>query len=147
MNTHAIRPDSTEPTVLPDKVVIVLVDQIDAATAANTCALLATSIGAAYPGLVGPAVTDLDRGQHAGICMVPIPILRAGADTVAELARTEKDLHVVGFTRVAASCHNYDDYTHAMADTRRDELAYLGVALAGSRKQVNSLTGALPLLR
>lgn len=34
-----------------------------------------------------------------------------------------------------------------MADTPEEDLQYLGIALCSAKKQVNKLTGSLPLLR
>ncbi len=140
-------PDQSNPADLPEKLVIVVAEGLDPATAANTCALLALSVGARHPALIGPTVTDADQQEHAGISTVPVPVLRAPADRVAALARPDRPgVSAVGFARFAASCQTYDAYIAAMAATPAGDVGYFGVALAGPKRQVNSLTGSLPLL-
>lgn len=132
----------------PEKIVIVVADGLDAAIVANACALLSLSVGAAYPALIGPDVLDQGGGVHAGICTLPVPVLHASAARLGELADADRPgVRVIGFTRTAASCHTYPEYIAAMAGTASAELDFLGLALAGPKKQVNSLTGSLPLLR
>lgn len=129
-----------------EKIVIVLASDLPPGTAANTSALLSLSIGARRPDIIGPDVADADGRSHAGISTIPVPILHAAPDTLAELAGTDR-VQVIGFTTTAAGSHTYPLYTDALAGTAAGDLRYLGLALIGPKKAVNSLTGALPLLR
>ncbi|MDO5498456.1 MAG: DUF2000 domain-containing protein [Propionibacteriaceae bacterium] len=113
---------------------------------ANTCALLAMTLGAEHPEFLGPAVTTSDGVSHAGICRLPIPVLAAPSSTLAQFASDDR-LRVVGFTTVAARARTYDSYGAEMTDTSHDSLQYLGIAMVGDRKVIRSLTGDLPLYR
>ena len=135
-----------KPAQPAEKIVIVLASDLPPATAANTSALLALSIGARRPDIIGPDVPDADGRSHAGISTIPVPILHAAPDALAGIAASDR-VQVIGFTATAAGSHTYPAYTDALAGTRAGELSYLGVALIGPKKAVNSLTGALPLLR
>ena len=53
----------------------------------------------------------------------------------------------VDFSDLAQSCKNYADFMEKMAAADGASLSYLGLALCGARRQVNHLTGSLPLLR
>lgn len=44
-------------------------------------------------------------------------------------------------------CRTYGEFVEKMAAVPERELAYLGIALCGPRKQVDRLTGSIPLLR
>lgn len=129
------------------KIVIVITEGTPAAVAANTAALLSLSIGARHPELIGPDIPDADDLVHAGISGTPVPILTAPGERIRELATAPAPVEVIGFTQTAARARTYDGYTAEMSATPTADLDYLGLALVGPTKQVNSLTGSLPLLR
>lgn len=129
------------------KIVIVLRDGLTPGVAANTAAVLAMSLGAAHPELIGGAIPDGNQRLHAGLTGTPIPILCGQVDTLAKIAVTPPPVRVVGFTMTAARARTYADYALALAAAPTDELEHLGVALIGPSKAVTSLTGDLPLFR
>ena len=131
------------------KIVIVLAAARPAPTAANTAALLALSIGARHPEIIGEDIPDADGNIHRGISGVPVPVLTTPQRELAALAASAQDLglDVVDFTSTAARARTYDGYTAAMAATPTTDLDYRGLAIIGDKKVVTSLTGALPLLR
>lgn len=57
------------------------------------------------------------------------------------------ELTVVDFSDLARKCKTYDEFTHKMAITSESELNYIGIAICGNKKQINKLTGSMPLLR
>lgn len=129
-----------------DKIVIVVAEETPAPIAANACALLSLTIGARHPQLIGPDVTDAGGRSHAGLSTLVVPILKAPAGTLRDLAAAE-GVDVVDFTHTAARARDYDGYTETMAATAGDALDYIAISLAGPRKVINSLTGSLPLYR
>ncbi|MDE7261111.1 MAG: DUF2000 domain-containing protein [Oscillospiraceae bacterium] len=51
------------------------------------------------------------------------------------------------FSGLAQGCRTYGEFIEKMSAVSEPELTYLGVALCGPRKQVDRLTGSIPLLR
>ena len=131
------------------KIVIVLAAGMPAPLAANTAALLALSIGAKHPEIIGPDVPDADGLLHRGISGVPVPVLTAPGHDLPSLAAAAQThgLDVVDFTSTAARARTYDRYTADLATTPTTALDYQGLAIIGDTTTVTSLTGALPLLR
>ncbi len=54
---------------------------------------------------------------------------------------------MVDFSDLAQSCKTYDEFIGRMAQVLESTLQYFGVAVCGTKKKVNKLTGSLPLLR
>jgi hypothetical protein len=133
-----------------EKCAIVVDRELPAGLAMNTVAALALSVGKFTDGIVGDDVKDADGRLHTGITSIPLPVLRADAGElrdVAVRALGASDVFVVDFTSVAQSSRSYDEYTRRTAEIPTGELPYIGVALCGSRKAVDRLTGSLPLYR
>lgn len=132
------------------KVVIVVDPGLPLGLLANTVAYLALTLGQRLPSLVGPDVADRSGLMHRGTSAVPLPILGAAAAQLAAIhqaAEGQAELLALSFTDAAQTSQTYEAYQQAIAARPTMELLYLGVALAGSRRQVNALTGSLPLLR
>jgi len=135
------------------KCVIVADPTFPVGLVANTAAILGMTLGKRIPEMVGPDVVDTTGNVHPGIILFPIPILKATSEQIKALRETaytseySSTLTVVDFSNVAQQCKDYGDYTRQMAQTPTEQLAYLGIAIYGPKKQVNHLTGSLPLLR
>lgn len=134
------------------KCVIIVDESLPIGTLANTAAILGVSLGRLAPEAVGPDVEDASGRSHAGITTLPLPVLKGTRELLRALR--EKlytpdfcDLTAVDFSDVAQSCHVYNDYIQKAKSTQEEEYTYLGIALFGSKKKVNRLTGSLPLLR
>ncbi len=89
---------------------------------------------------------------HLGIIAFPVPVLRGNAQSIRaireKLYTAEfSDLTAVDFSDLAQGCKGYDEFIRKMADTPEQALSYLGIAICGSKKKVNQLTGSMPLLR
>ena len=132
------------------KCVIVLDRELPAGLLANTAAILGISLGRLRPESVGADVSDHEGREHAGIVEFPVPVLQA--DTEALLALRERlygpegeGVVTVDFSDTAQGCKTYDEYEGKMA--QHGASRYFGVLLCGRKKQVNKLTGNLPLLR
>ena len=95
---------------------------------------------------------DAENHTHYGLIQVPVPVLKAPAEKVADIRNRLfedgfEDVSCVDFTNVAQECMTYADYTNTMNHSKKDDFTYLGIALVGNKKKVNKLTGSLGLLR
>lgn len=134
------------------KYVMVIDESLPLGLLANTAAVLSLTLGKLSPDIVGPDVLDQTSCSHLGITALPIPILKGNPDVIKSLreklfANEFADLTVVDFSDVAQSCKSYEQYINQMAETALADLSYLGIAIYGAKKQVNKLTGSMPLLR
>lgn len=132
------------------KCVIVIDENLPIGIAANTAAILGMTLGARIPEVVGVNVRDRLKREHMGIIEFPVPILKASPETLNRLRlslydKEYSDLTVADFTDVAQSCGTYDEFIDKIGSA--EELKYFGIALCGTKKKVNRLTGSLPLLR
>lgn len=135
-----------------EKCVIVVDENLPLGIIANTSAILGITMGMKMPDVVGNDVFDLEGNPHMGIIQFPIPILKGNTEILKAL-RTKlfepqfAELTVVDFSDLAQGCKTYDEFTHKMANTLEAKLNYIGIAICGNKKQINKLTGNMPLLR
>ncbi len=54
---------------------------------------------------------------------------------------------MIDFSDLAQSCKTYPEFIERMSRTPEDSLTWLGLAICGSKKKINSLTGSMALLR
>lgn len=140
---------ASAPPPAAGKCVIVVDEDLGAGLAANTAAVLALSVGAATPGLIGGTCRDADGAEYPGLTVLPVPVLVADGPGLAALRGRAGDEGrlVAVVTDAAQRSKTYEDYQAALSDTPTAEVRILGVALAGAPKQVNRLVGNLRLLR
>lgn len=62
------------------------------------------------------------------------------------MANSLEDVVVVYFSDVAQRTKDYQDYAAQLKAIKSEDLRYLGIALYGDKKVINSLTGNLALL-
>lgn len=134
------------------KLVLLLNDKLPLGVMANTAAILGISLGRQFPEVVGEDVTDGSGFTHKGIVKVPVPVLKGSEEGLKELRRRlydsqYEDLTVVDFSDVARRCQVYEEYVDKAASVDESRYSYLGLAVCGDAKKVNSLTGAMPLMR
>ena len=135
-----------------EKCVMVIDSELPTGVIANTSAILGMTLGKRFPEQIGNDVTDASEKTHLGIITVPVPILKGSREMLKKLRenlyKTEfNDLTVVDFSDVAQGCITYDEYISKAAEIPEENHAYLGVAIYGDKKNVNKLTGSMPLLR
>lgn len=135
-----------------EKCVMVIDEALPLGLVANTAAILGITLGKHLPEVVGADVTDRDGNPHLGIIEFPVPILRGDAALVKSLRQRLYDpafdeVTAVDFSDLAQGCKTYQEFVEKMAGVEEGGLAYLGLALCGPKKQINKLTGSLPLLR
>ena len=138
--------------VKDEKCVIVVDEGMELGVVANVTAILSISLGKLRPDISGTDTVDAEHHTHYGLIQVPVPVLKASPEKVAEIRNKLygegfEDVSCVDFTNVAQECMTYDDYTSTMRESTKDDLLYMGIAMVGNKKKVNKLTGSLGLLR
>ena len=138
--------------VKDEKCVIVVDEGMELGVIANVTAILSISLGKLRPDISGNDIIDAENHTHYGLIQVPVPVLKASADKVAEIRNKLfgegfEDISCIDFTNVAQQSMNYIDYTDTMQNATQDDLLYLGIAMVGNKKKVNKLTGSLGLLK
>lgn len=135
-----------------DKCVMVIDENLPIGIISNTAAIMGITLGKKMPEVVGVDVTDKTGYSHLGIIEFPVPILKGNKASIKEIRETlfkpeYKYMIVVDFSDVAQSCKTYDEFTDEISTVSECDLQYLGIAICGNKKQVNKLTGSMPLLR
>jgi hypothetical protein len=127
--------------------VIVVDRDLPKGLAANVAAVLAMTLGARTPELIGADFEDAGGRAHAGLIATGLPILGAPASELPALAAAalERDLLVVDLPAAAHTTNDYQVFRDRVARTR--ELQYLGVLVSGPKRAVRSVTGQFGLLR
>lgn len=119
---------------------------------ANTAAIMGITLGKNLPEVVGADVTDQTGNEHLGIIEFPVPILKGNIESMKTIRERLyepefSDVTVVDFSDLAQSCKTYEEFTKKINIIPEPELNYFGLAICGSKKKVNKLTGSMPLLR
>ena len=140
-----------------EKCVIVMDEQLPVGILANTAVAdeklwLIAMLGQKLPEVVGDDVVDQSGQTHLGIIAFPVPILKGSREGIRELLEKLRQpefqgVVAVDFSELAQGCKTYCDYITKMGNTPETDLSYLGLAICGSKRLVNQLTGSLPLLR
>jgi hypothetical protein len=132
------------------KMVIVLDESLSLGLLANTSAVLSLSLGEKIKGLIGKDLLDKSGVTHIGLTQIPLPILKASKEQILKIYQAslgDKELLMIDITDSAQTTKNYNDYEDKLKEKTSSEHIFLGLALAGSIKTINKLTGSLPLLR
>ena len=130
------------------KCVMIVDESLPLGIIANTTAILGNTLGSHYPGAVGKNVLDKNENEHLGIIEIPIPILKGNKELLNNLRDTlykeeYKDMIVADFSDVAQSCKTYDEYIQKISKVDSNNINYFGIAIYGTKKQVNKLTGSI----
>jgi hypothetical protein len=127
--------------------VVVVDEALAPGLAANAAAVMAMTLGAKVPGLVGEAFVDGAGEEHPGLITTGLPVLRAAAGELPALRAKAlaAEVGVVGFPRFGQTTTDYEHFRAMVASTEAPE--YLGLAFYGDGKVVRRLTGSLGLLR
>jgi len=134
---------------MSERCVIVVDEDLPPGLAANAAAVLALTLGARAPALVGPDLVDADAQVHPGLIPMGLPVLRAPR---AELGALREEagtagLGVIDFPTFGQQTNDYEAVRAEVARTPTAALEYLGLVVHGPRKAVARLTGRLSLLR
>jgi hypothetical protein len=129
---------------------MVIADTLQFGLAVNTAGVLAVTLGGRVDTLVGPDVENGSGERHVGLIQIPLPILTASSAMVKQIraqAVTLETVLTVDMTESAQQAQTYPDYLAHLGTLSRDDVVYLGIGLYGPKKEINKLTGQLPLLR
>lgn len=134
------------------KCVIIIDSELPIGIMANTSAILGVTLGKLIPEQVGADVKDASGQTHLGIVTIPVTMLGGDKallkDLRSRLYGSEfEDLVVADFSDVAQGCNVYSEYASKAAVTTEQDHKYFGIAVYGSKKKVNKLTGSMALLR
>jgi len=134
------------------KCVMVIDENLPLGIITNTAAVMGVTLGKHFPHLVGVDVFDQTGNCHLGIIEFPIPILKGNPSLIKSLRESLyqsefSELIVVDFSDVAQGCKTYDEFIGKIAAVPEADLTYFGLAICGNKKQINKLTGSMPLLR
>jgi hypothetical protein len=134
------------------KCVMVIDENLPLGLITNTAAVMGVTLGKLFPQIVGTDVYDKTGKCHIGIIEFPVPILKGNSALIKELRgklyQSEfSGLTVVDFSDIAQICKAYNDYTEKIANIPEQDLNYFGITIYGDKKQINKLTGSMPLLR
>ncbi len=135
-----------------EKCVMIIDEQLPLGIIANTAAVMGITLGKSIPEVVGNDVYDKAGNKHLGIITFPIPILKGDIQTIKairqKLYQSEfSDLIVVDFSDIAQVCKNYVEFISKMQSVTEAELNYIGIAICGTKKKINKLTGNMALLK
>lgn len=134
---------------LPARCVIVVDAALPAGLAANAAAVIALTIGARHPGLVGEPLVDASGLAHPGLIPIGIAVLAASQDDLVALRgrAAEAGCELVDFPVQGQQTTNYAAFRDAVAAVPTAELRYVGVALVGEKKPISKLVANLALLK
>ena len=135
-----------------EKCVMVIDENLPLGIIANTAAIMGITLGKKMPEVVGADVYDRTGNEHLGIVEFPVPILKGNADIMKSIREKLyepdfSDLTVVDFSDLAQGCKTYDEFIEKMKEVSEIDLNYFGIAICGTKKKVNKLTGSMALLR
>ena len=127
-----------------EKCVMVIDENLPLGIIANTAAIMGITLGKKMPEVVGADVYDRTGNEHLGIIEFPVPILKGNADIIKSI---RKKLYEPDFSDLAQGCKTYDEFIEKMKEVSEIDLNYFGIAICGTKKKVNKLTGSMALLR
>ncbi|NMM27928.1 MAG: DUF2000 domain-containing protein [Glaciimonas sp.] len=135
-----------------NKCIFVVDNTLPIGLIANTCAVLALSLGKNHPELVGHDLHDKDGDMHPGITTIVMPILGSTKEDIAMIREKAKGqahygLQVIDVSNIAQQTKTYSDYVGLLKETSSEQLQYFGICLFGATQLIKSLTGSLSLLR
>lgn len=147
MAVHTVEKDANLEALRTIRSVVVVDRDLPKGLAANAAAVLAITLGARTPELIGADFEDGAGGAHPGLMATGLPILGASAAELAGLRAVARarDLLVVDLPAAAHTTTDYDVFRDEVG--RAPELQYLGVLISGPKRAVRSITGQFALLR
>lgn len=137
------------PSLLPTRCVIVVDAALPPGRAANAAAVIALTIGARHPALVGSPLIDASGFEHPGLIPIGIAVLSAPQAELNALRLKGFDAgcDVVDFPLQGQQTTDYQAFKDVVRDVSSDDLRYVGVALVGEKKPISKIVVKLGLLQ
>lgn len=134
-------------TALPERLVIVLNQDLPAGKAANAAAVLAMTLGQRHPELIGEPLEVANGKSYPGLIPLGISVLSASEQELTTLLveGNAKGFDMTIFPADGQQTTNYLEFQQAVAIQTEQQLVLLGVAIAGEKKSVRKLVGKLKL--
>lgn len=129
--------------------VAIVDDALPIGKAANAAAVMALTMGARQPHLVGEPLVDAAGNHHPGLVPIGMPVLGAPASDLPSLRDRARQagLEVIDFPAQGQATNDYGEFRRMMAETAPDQVRYLGVMVYGERKKISRIVGKYGLLR
>ncbi|MDP9124685.1 MAG: DUF2000 domain-containing protein [Pseudomonadota bacterium] len=139
--------EAIKPT--PTRCVIVVNSALPPGLAANAAAVIALTIGARHPALLGAPLVDASGLEHPGLIPIGIAVLAASQDDLGTLRvrASEVECDLVDFPVQGQQTTNYQAFRDAVAIVKTQDLRYVGVALVGEKKAISKLVANFALLK
>lgn len=135
---------------ISEKIVIVVSPNLERGLAANRAAVLATGLVAGKPEMIGSDLKTKDGITILGFTQMPIPILTSKPEqSLLKMADECKklDCQVYLFLTRAQGMRSYEEYRKSVSESNYSDLDVDAIAISGTKKSVNAITGSLPMLR
>jgi hypothetical protein len=129
--------------------VIVIDDTLPPGKACNAAAVVALTLGARHPELVGAPLVDAQGVEHPGLIPVGISVLKASAARLPQLRADAlaKAFDVVDFAVQGQQTKDYSAFRDAVRVVATADLAYLAVGVVGENKVLRKLVSEFELMR
>lgn len=136
----------TDSTV--ERCVIVVDDTLPPGLAANAAAILALTLGATAPELIGSQFVDRDGHKHPGLIARGLPVLCANREQLRDLSERASavNANAISLPTIGQQTTDYEVFRKQVAKTATADLDYLAVLVHGRKRTVGKLTGHLSLL-
>lgn len=125
------------------KIVAVLNKNKEAGRMMNTLAHMSLGLGASVnkEELRLTNYKDADEGDHDNISEIPFIVLEAGSNKIRELRKIAKEngIDCVDYTSTLVE-GTYEDQIKRSAETKEEDMEYLGIVLFGDWEKVTELT-------
>jgi hypothetical protein len=146
VNNHS-QAENQRLTELPERLVIVLNQDLAAGKAANAAAVLAMTLGQRHPQLIGEPLEVADGRSYPGLIPLGISVLSASEQDLGRLLveGRARECDMTIFPADGQQTTNYLEFRQAVAVKTEQQLVLLGVAIAGEKKVVRKLVSKLNL--
>jgi len=142
-------PATLNPTPLVPRCVIVIDATLPPGKACNAAAVVALTLGARHPQLVGAPLVDADGVAHPGLIPFGISVLKAAAADLPQLRADAlaKAFDVVDFPVQGQQTKDYSAFRDALRTVATADLAYLAIGVVGENKALRKLVSEFDLMQ
>jgi hypothetical protein len=133
----------------PQRCVAVIDCGLAVGKAANAAAVMALTLGARHPGLVGDALVDATGMELPGLIPIGIPVLGAQKDELPRIRHKgiEAGVEVIAFPVQGQQTNDYAEFRRTLKEVETHRIEYLGIMLLGPKKKISRIVGKYSLLR